>query len=74
MREDKQTKNRIGTFIYLCPIAIDLDCTTQNKARGFGIKIYWTCYLNDIYWQNKETKEEQDDYIKSILVQYLRNQ
>jgi GTP pyrophosphokinase len=56
----------------LRPITIDLDCTTQNEARGFVDKIYWTCYLNDTTGKTKETKEEQDDYIKSILSAILK--
>jgi GTP pyrophosphokinase len=67
MEDYKQVKNSFGDFIYLCPLAHRLGLyNIKNKLEDLGLKYTEPAIYNDIISKIKETKEQQDAYIKDI--------
>ncbi|MEC5166142.1 guanosine-3',5'-bis(diphosphate) 3'-pyrophosphohydrolase [Flavobacterium sp. PL11] len=67
MREDKQTKIASETLYIYAPLAHRLGLyNIKTKLEDLGLKYTEPSIYNEIVSKLKETKEEQDDYIKSI--------
>ena len=67
MREDKQTKIASETLYIYAPLAHRLGLyNIKSKLEDLGLKYTEPAIYNEIVSKLKETKEEQDDYIKSI--------
>ena len=67
MREDKQTKIASETLYIYAPLAHRLGLyNIKTKLEDLGLKYTEPAIYNEIVSKLKETKEEQDDYIKSI--------
>ncbi len=67
MREDKQTKIASETLYIYAPLAHRLGLyNIKSKLEDLGLKYTEPTIYNEIVSKLKETKEEQDDYIKSI--------
>ena len=67
MREDKQTKIASETLYIYAPLAHRLGLyNIKTKLEDLGLKYTEPAVYNDILSKIKETKEEQDAYIKDI--------
>jgi GTP pyrophosphokinase len=67
MREDKQTKIASETLYIYAPLAHRLGLyNIKTKLEDLGLKYTEPAVYNDILSKIKETKEEQDEYIKAI--------
>jgi GTP pyrophosphokinase len=67
MREDKQTKIASETLYIYAPLAHRLGLyNIKTKLEDLGLKYTEPAIYNDILGKIKETKEEQDAYIKDI--------
>ena len=67
MREDKQTKIASETLYIYAPLAHRLGLyNIKTKLEDLGLKYTEPAIYNDILSKIKETKEEQDAYIKDI--------
>ena len=67
MREDKQTKIASETLYIYAPLAHRLGLyNIKTKLEDLGLKYTEPAVYNDILSKIKETKEEQDTYIKDI--------
>ena len=67
MREDKQTKIASETLYIYAPLAHRLGLyNIKTKLEDLGLKYTEPVVYNDILSKIKETKEEQDAYIKDI--------
>ena len=67
MREDKQTKIASETLYIYAPLAHRLGLyNIKTKLEDLGLKYTEPKVYNDIVSKIKETKEEQDEYIKTI--------
>lgn len=67
MREDKQTKIASETLYIYAPLAHRLGLyNIKSKLEDLGLKYTEPAIYNEIVSKLKETKEEQDEYIKSI--------
>jgi GTP pyrophosphokinase len=67
MREDKQTKIASETLYIYAPLAHRLGLyNIKTKLEDLGLKYTEPAVYNDILGKIKETKEEQDAYIKHI--------
>lgn len=67
MREDKQTKIASETLYIYAPLAHRLGLyNIKTKLEDLGLKYTEPAVYNDILGKIKETKEEQDTYIKDI--------
>ena len=67
MREDKQTKIASETLYIYAPLAHRLGLyNIKTKLEDLGLKYTEPTVYNDILSKIKETKEEQDAYIKDI--------
>ena len=67
MREDKQTKIASETLYIYAPLAHRLGLyNIKTKLEDLGLKYTEPAIYHEIVSKLKETKEEQDDYIKSI--------
>ncbi|MEY4462755.1 MAG: hypothetical protein RLY98_1296 [Bacteroidota bacterium] len=67
MREDKQTKIASETLYIYAPLAHRLGLyNIKTKLEDLGLKYTEPTIYNDILGKIKETKEEQDAYIKDI--------
>ncbi len=67
MREDKQTKIASETLYIYAPLAHRLGLyNIKTKLEDLGLKYTEPSIYNDILSKIKETKEEQDAYIKDI--------
>jgi guanosine-3',5'-bis(diphosphate) 3'-pyrophosphohydrolase len=67
MREDKQTKIASETLYIYAPLAHRLGLyNIKTKLEDLGLKYTEPNVYNDIVSKIKETKEEQDEYIKAI--------
>ena len=67
MREDKQTKIASETLYIYAPLAHRLGLyNIKTKLEDLGLKYTEPKIYNDIVSKIKETKEEQDEYIKTI--------
>jgi guanosine-3',5'-bis(diphosphate) 3'-pyrophosphohydrolase len=67
MREDKQTKIASETLYIYAPLAHRLGLyNIKTKLEDLGLKYTEPKVYNDIVGKIKETKEEQDEYIKTI--------
>lgn len=67
MREDKQTKIASETLYIYAPLAHRLGLyNIKTKLEDLGLKYTEPAVYHDIVSKIKETKEEQDNYIKNI--------
>lgn len=67
MAEHKQTKIASETLYIYAPLAHRLGLfSIKTKLEDLGLKYTEPAVYNDIVSKIKETKEEQDDYIKNI--------
>ena len=67
MQEDKQTKIASETLYIYAPLAHRLGLyNIKTKLEDLGLKYTEPKVYNDIVSKIKETKEEQDEYIKTI--------
>lgn len=67
MREDKQTKIASETLYIYAPLAHRLGLyNIKTKLEDLGLKYTEPAVYNEIVSKIKETKEEQDSYIKDI--------
>ena len=67
MQEDKQTKIASETLYIYAPLAHRLGLyNIKTKLEDLGLKYTEPKVYSDIVSKIKETKEEQDDYIKTI--------
>ena len=67
MQEDKQTKIASETLYIYAPLAHRLGLyNIKTKLEDLGLKYTEPKIYSDIVSKIKETKEEQDDYIKTI--------